>query len=142
VMLEVLRVLAGFESSWNWKEGVDTSRRSATTKENAEAGAWQQSWDARKLDPSLRRFLAERGIANGLDFQEIMKVEHDVAIGFTARLLRIDVENYERIANGPVRKGGDRKKTWPDRPKLWDAKESIYPWLRRDAVSEFQALLT
>ena len=33
VMLEVMRVLAGFESSWNWNEGRDTrKRRSVNTK--------------------------------------------------------------------------------------------------------------
>src|SRR5215475_3259254 len=34
-MLEVMRVLAGFESSWDWTEGVDTSRLGADTPENA-----------------------------------------------------------------------------------------------------------
>ncbi|MDH4240401.1 MAG: hypothetical protein OEW48_12635 [Phycisphaerae bacterium] len=34
VMLEVLRVLAGFESSWNWKEGVDVNRIKIEKKSN------------------------------------------------------------------------------------------------------------
>src|SRR5260370_5489354 len=32
VMLEVLRVLAGFESSWNWNEGRDTSNPNSNTR--------------------------------------------------------------------------------------------------------------
>lgn len=141
VMTEVLRVLAMFESSGNWKEGTDSSRRTATTNDNAEAGAWQESWDARRLDTSLSEFLKKNGIADGVTFQQRMKNDHIVAMTFTALLLRIDVKDYDRIANGPVRKGDERKKTWPDRPKLWTEEESIYPWLRRAAVSEFIPLL-
>src|SRR5271167_431470 len=39
VMLEVLRVLAGFESSWNWNEGVDTTNVTSNTPNTMEAGA-------------------------------------------------------------------------------------------------------
>lgn len=141
VMLEVLRVLALFESGCKWTEGVDSSRRTPTTKENAEAGAWQESWDARRLDPSLAAFLKEKGVDDGLEFQQRMKMDHPLAIEFAARLLRIDVKNYERIANGPVRRGEERKKTWPDRPRLWKDEESIYPWLSRAAVEEFKSYL-
>lgn len=141
VMLEVLRVLALFESSGKWNEGVDTSRRTATNRENAEAGAWQVSFDARKLDPSLTKLLAENHITNGETFQQRMKADHPLAMTFAALLLRIDMKNFHRIANGPLRKGEERRATWPDRPKLWAANESIYPWLSRAAVAEFQALL-
>lgn len=141
VLLETMRVIALFESSGNWKEGVDSSRRTSTTKDNAEAGAWQESWDARHLDPSLAEFLKKNNIADGITFQQRMKNDHAIAMTFTALLLRIDVKDYNRIANGPVRKGDERKKTWPDRPKLWAEEESIYPWLRRAAVTEFMQLL-
>lgn len=136
VMLEVLRVLAGFESSWRHGEGVDVSRRSPTTAENAEAGAWQTSYDARRLDPSLAEFLKARGIDNGHEFQQKMKTDHALAMEFVARLLRVNTRH-----NGPLYKGAERKATWPSRPKLWAADESIYPWLNRDAVAEFTALL-
>src|SRR4051812_29303766 len=43
VMLEVMRVLAGFESSWNWNAGVDTTNPTSTTSDTIEAGAWQVS---------------------------------------------------------------------------------------------------
>lgn len=142
VLLEVDRVLAGFESSWNWKEGADSSRRSDTTNEDAEAGAWQMSYDARKLDPSLKQCLIDHGINDGITFQQKMKSDHVLAMEFIARVLRIDVKDYDRISSGPVRKGDERKKTWPDRPRLWGAEQSIYPWLSRASVDEFRKLLS
>src|ERR1700757_2105495 len=38
-MLEVMRVLAGFESSWDWNAGVDTTNPTSTTADTIEAGA-------------------------------------------------------------------------------------------------------
>jgi hypothetical protein len=140
-LLLVLIVLGMFESSGNWHEGIDSSRSGSTTNENAEAGAWQVSWNNRKLDPSLKSFLTEHGINDGVTFQQMMKSDHNLAMAFICLLLRIDVQDYERINNGPVRKGEARAKTWPFRPKLWNADESIYPWLHRDAVDEIQHLL-
>lgn len=136
VMLEVLRVLAGFESSWNWNEGIDTSRASSDTPENSEAGAWQTSYDARKLAPELKGFLEQRKIRNGIQFQQEMKSNHPLAMHFVSLLLRFNTKH-----NGPLYKGDERPATWPDRPKLWAAEESIYPWLSRAAVTEFQAHL-
>ena len=141
VILEVMRVLALFESGCNWNEGVDTSKGVGNTTENAESGAWQVSWDVRRLDPSLAHFLSEHVITNGKQFQDAMKVIHPFAMTFVALLLRIDVRDFQRIANGPVRKGDERKKTWPNRVKLWDEKESIYPWLSRAAVAELITFL-
>lgn len=136
VMLEVLRVLAGFESSWNWTEGVDTSKGIANTKENAEAGAWQMSYDARKTSKALAKLLTAEGVNDGITFQREMKSNHLLAMEAEARLLRDNVKH-----NGPLYKGAERKKVWPKRPKLWDAAESIYPWLSRASVAEFEALL-
>lgn len=140
-LLHIMSVLAWFESSGNWDEGIDLSRSSDTTSENAEAGMWQVSWDSRKLDQSLDALLAFHDITNGIAFQLAMKRNHKLAMEYAARLLRIDVKNYERIMNGPVRKGDERKKTWPNRPKLWLAEQSIYPWLSRAAVDELKGLL-
>jgi hypothetical protein len=39
VMLEVMRVLAGFESSWDWNAGVDVTNRTSVTPDTIEAGA-------------------------------------------------------------------------------------------------------
>src|SRR6478609_6236155 len=41
VMLEVLRVLAGFESSWRWDCGRDVTNSTSVTPTTIEAGAWQ-----------------------------------------------------------------------------------------------------
>lgn len=134
VMMEVMRVLAGFESSWNWKEGVDTSRLGADTAENAEAGAWQVSYDARNANAELRLLLADRAVNAGIKFQQAMKFDHTLAMEFVARLMRHNTKH-----NGPLYKGDERLAI---RSSLRGEEHSIYPWLLRDAVAEFQALLT
>jgi hypothetical protein len=133
VMLEVMRVLAGFESSWDWREGVDTSRLGDDTPENNEAGAWQVSYDARRLHPSLQHLLAERNITNGVKFQQAMKFDHPLAMEFVARLMRVNTRH-----NGPLYKGDERLII---RRSLRGPEHSIYPWLSREAVGEFEALL-
>lgn len=136
VMLEVMRVLAGFESSWDWAEGVDTSRLGADTSENAEAGAWQVSYDSVKLLPHqiAQKVLNPLGIADGVRFQQTTKFDHPFAMEYVARLMR-----YNTKHNGPLYKGDERHAI---RSSLRGAENSIYPWLRLDAVKEFeQALL-
>lgn len=139
VAAEVERVLAGFESSWDWKEGVDVSRLGSNTPENSEAGAWQVSYDARRLDPSLSKLLQDHGINDGISFQVSMKSNHFLAMEFETRLLRIDVKNPQRLHNGPLYKGAERSAI---RSKLRGEEHSIYPWLSRAAVTEWQQLLT
>lgn len=129
VMLEVLRVLAGFESSWDWTEGVDTSRLGADTPENSEAGAWQVSYDARYLAPELAEFLIREGIHNGIDFQQETKFNHRFAMNFVAMLLRHNTRH-----NGPLYKGEERNAI---RRSLRGEEHSIYPWLSRASVEEF-----
>lgn len=136
VMLEVMRVLAGFESSWNWNEGVDTSKSNKNTNENAETGAWQFSYGIRHIATEFDELFLFNGIQDGVTFQRVVKENHFLAMETEARLLR-----YTTKENGPLYKGIERKKTWPKRPELWVAEESIYPWLSRAAVSEFQKLL-
>lgn len=133
VMLEVMRVLALFESSGDWKEGVDTSRLGNNTPENSEAGAWQVSYDARFLHQSLRDLLARHGITNGIKFQQAMKFDHPLAMEFVARLMRVNTKH-----NGPLYKGDERNAI---RRSLRGAEHSIYPWLSREAVEEFQSLI-
>lgn len=134
VMLEVMRVLAGFESSWDWKEGVDTSRLGESTPENSEAGAWQVSYNARRLATDLSWLLAAHRIETGLQFQRAMKFEHALAMEFVARLMR-----HNSRHNGPLYKGEERNEI---RRSLREAKHSIYPWLSREAVAEFQSFLS
>lgn len=133
VMLEVMRVLAMFESSGDFTEGVDTSRLGDDTPENAEAGAWQVSYDARRIHPELGALLARAGIANGISFQRAMKFDHPLAMEFVARLMRHSTKH-----NGPLYKGSERLII---RKSLRGPEQSIYPWLQRNAVSEFLALL-
>ena len=134
VMLEVMRVLAGFESSWDWKEGVDTSRLGSDTDENSEAGAWQVSYDARRISVDLLNLLKDKGIASGVEFQRAMKFDHPLAMEFVARLMR-----YNTKHNGPLYKDDERDAI---RKSLRGAEHSIYPWLSKASVAEFRDLLT
>jgi hypothetical protein len=119
VMLEVMRVLAGFESSWDWKAGVDTTNPSSTTADTIEAGAWQVSANSMSFGQELKDLVFRKvGSLDGDDFQRAMKQDHQLAMEYIARLLRRTVNH-----NGPVKQ------------------HKIDPWLRRDAVAEFQVQL-
>ena len=133
-MLEVLRVLALFESSGDWTEGVDTSRLGGDTSENSEAGAWQVSYDGRNLSPYLPPLLAAKGITNGIKFQQAMKFDHSLAMEFVARLMRRNTKH-----NGPLYKDDERDAI---RKSLRGPEHSIYPWLSRNAVQQFIDLLS
>jgi hypothetical protein len=118
-MLEVMRVLAGFESSWHWDAGVDTSSGQVKNPDNTEAGAWQVSADSMHLAPPLKALVQPRiHTTDGVAFQAAMKQDHALAMEYIARLLRVTV-----AANGPVKR------------------HEIDPWLSRTAVAEFQSLL-
>jgi hypothetical protein len=119
VMLEVLRVLAGFESSWNWNEGADSTNPTSVTPTTIEAGAWQVSANSMGFGPELKSLvLAKAGALDGNTFQRAMKQNHQLAIEYIARLLRRTVNH-----NGPVKR------------------HEIDRWVRKDAVAEFQALV-
>ena len=119
VMLEVLRVLAGFESSWNFNEGPDTTNPTSITPDTMEAGAWQVSANAMNFGQELKDLvLAKVGTLDGNAFQRAMKQDHPLATEFIARLLRRTTHH-----NGPV------------------LRHEIDSWLRRNAVAEFQALM-
>jgi hypothetical protein len=119
VMLEVLRVLGGLESSWNWNEGRDTSKRGSNTLCSEEAGIFQCSGNAMGFDPSLKSLLRKAaGKTDCATFIKCSKENHEFAIEFCARLLRFNVNHH-----GPVKR------------------KEINPWLRGDSVSEFQGFL-
>jgi hypothetical protein len=113
-MLEVLRVLAGFESSWRWDCGRDTTNSTSVTPTTIEAGAWQVSGNSRAFGQDLR----DLAPADGNKFQRAMKTDHALAMEYASRLLRHTVRH-----NGPV------------------LRHEIDQWLSRDAVAEFQHLL-
>ena len=111
-----MRVLAGFESSWNWNRGRDPKSVTPTTME---AGAWQVSANSMGWGQELKDLvLAEAGSLDADDFQREMKTNHPLAMEYIARLLRRTVD-----ANGPVKR------------------HEIDSWLRKDAVMEFLDLL-
>jgi hypothetical protein len=119
VMLEVLRVLAGFESSWDWNEGVDTTNPSSNTACTEEAGIFQCSGNSMAFDASLKALLLQAtGKSDCATFKTETKANHPFAIEYCARLLRFTVDHH-----GPIKH------------------KKINEWLRRDAVEEFQRLL-
>ncbi|MEA3048477.1 MAG: hypothetical protein QOG84_313 [Sphingomonadales bacterium] len=119
VMIEVMRVLAGFESSWNWDEGRDVGNPKSITPETIEAGAWQVSADSMEFADALRALvLARVGSDDGDSFQAAMKSDHDLAMEYIARLLR-----YTITQNQPTRD------------------HEIDPWLSGDAVEELLGYL-
>jgi hypothetical protein len=119
VMLEVMRVLAGFESSWDWNAGVDITNSTSTTADTIEAGAWQVSANSVNFGPELKTLVINNiGSVEGNAFQVEMKRNHQFAMEYIARLLRRTTRH-----NGPVKR------------------HEIDEWLKRDAVSEFQNLL-
>lgn len=122
-LMEVMRVHAGMESSWNWKEGVDvtnaTSQRNITGQET---GIFQVSFDSTYLgDRAMKPFAEQHGIANPENFIAKMKTDHALALEYYARLARVSI----RWA-GPLLRHGE---------------DSVYPWLRRPAMVEFMQLL-
>jgi hypothetical protein len=118
-MLEVMRVLAGFESSWDWNAGRDTNNPTSITPDTIEAGAWQVSANSMNFGKELKDLvLVTVGTLDGNVFQSAMKQNHQLAMEYIARLLRRTTHH-----NGPV------------------LRHEIDPWLHRNAVEEFQAML-
>jgi hypothetical protein len=118
-MLEIMRVLAGFEASWDSNAGVDTTNPHSVTPDTIEAGAWQVSADSMGFGEELKKLvLTAVGSLDGNHFQRAMRENQPLAMEYIARLLRRTVNH-----NGPVKN------------------HDIDPWLRRDAVMEFRALL-
>jgi hypothetical protein len=118
-MLELLRVLAGFESSWDWEEGIDITNTSSNTPCTEEAGIFQCSGNSMAHSPSLKAFfLSVGGDGSCASFRALTKSNHVFAIEYCARLLRFTTKHH-----GPVKFG------------------HVHPWLSRDAVMEFQSFL-
>jgi hypothetical protein len=121
VMLEVMRVHAGMESSWNWNEGVDTTNQtSMANKTGQETGIFQVSFDSEWIEHAkMKPFAEAHDIATVDKFIPAMKSNHKLALEYYARLVRINI----RWA-GPI------------------VRHEIDPWLSRAAVSEFINLLS
>jgi hypothetical protein len=118
-LLEVLRVLGGFESSWDWYAGIDTTNPNSNTPCTEEAGIFQCSGDSMAFDIQLKALVQQVcGDHSCESFISATKSNHVFAIEYCARLLRFTVNHH-----GPI-KG-----------------RHIHPWLRRDAVQEFMGFL-
>lgn len=101
-LLELLRVLAGKESSWKWNEGVDiTNQHSLSHIEGQETGIFQVSFDSVGHSPELadcvNRYCG--GVTAEL-FIPMMKKNHTFAVEYCARLLR-----HSWQWDGPIRRG-------------------------------------
>lgn len=121
-MLELLTTLAGFESSWNWKEGVDrTNKTSMARIEGQETGIFQVSYNSlwlEKKNKVLRGVLDRAGVKDIKTFIDRMKTDHVLALEYAARLLRINFQ-----WDGPIKR------------------REIDSSLSRTAVEEFKSLL-
>lgn len=126
-MLELMRVHAGRESSWKWSEGVDkTNKTSMRKKTGEETGIFQVSFDSTWLDSVegkdiMGAFVQLRSIGTPEKFIPAMKANHPLAMEYYARLVRVSVA----WAGPLIRHGAD----------------SVFPYLNRDSMREFQALL-
>lgn len=124
VMLEVMRVHSGLESSWNWNEGVDVTNKSSMANiEGQEAGIFQVSFDSLRLDKSGTLMeVCHRHYGAAIDpirtFILTMKSNHSFALEYYARLVRISIQWA-----GPLKRN------------------EVNPWLSRSAVTEFENLL-
>ncbi len=120
-MLEAMRVHAGFESSWNWNEGVDTTNQTSMHNRNGEeTGIFQVSFDSTFIaDHAMLPFAVEKGIGTVGSFIPEMKSNHPLALEYYGRLVRINIKWA-----GPL------------------LRHEVDPWLSRAAVSEFQELLS
>jgi hypothetical protein len=118
-MLEVMRVLAGFESNWNWNEGPDFTSAVSRDPNFAEAGAWGLSASTMAFGSELKNLvLTKVGTLDAVDFQRSMKADHSFAMEYVARLLR--------------------RTSHPSGPLV---RHEVDSWLRRDAVEEFKSFI-
>lgn len=120
-MLELMRVHAGFESTWNWYEGVDiTNAASMRNKNGEETGIFQVSFDSTYLGAgAMKPFAVANGIGTVGSFIPKMKSDHKLALEYYARLVRVSIKWA-----GPL------------------LRHEVDQYLSRAAVAEFQQLLT
>jgi len=127
-MGELLRCLAGFESSWRWNCGVDTTNKTSMRLiTGQETGIFQVSWDSLGLDlagtddvDDLHQcVLRYCGSLKVQTFISLMKSNHLFALEYCARLLRNSF-----FWDGPIKR------------------HEIDSSLTREGVEELQQLLT
>jgi hypothetical protein len=118
-MLEVMRVLAGLESSWDWLAGCDLSGELQEHAERCAVGAWQVSANSMAIDIELRELVVEYvKTDDSRAFHNAMKTDHLLAMEYVARLLCHSVDYCAAVKH-----------------------HEIDDWLQRDAVDEFWSYL-
>ena len=119
VLLEVMRVHAGLESSWNPNEGKDPGNHNPDPK-SWETGLFQVSFDSTEIaNNAMLPFAVANGIGSVGSFDAAMKANHKLAMEYYARLVRVSI----RWA-GPL------------------IRHEIDPWLSRASANEFVQLLS
>src|SRR5262249_39794613 len=109
VMLEVLRVLPGHESMWNWNQGVHATKKGPKTSHNEETGVFQVSADSMDLNKALKDFVqATIGATDDATFIARMKSDHKFAIKSAGRLVRANMAGTGPISGRRI--NGDLKK--------------------------------
>ena len=101
-MLKVMRVLAGFESSWKWNTGRDTTNPAEDTPDTNSAGPFQVSANSLAFGQDLKDLVRARhrnAKRDGDEFQALMKANHPLAMEYVARLMRHTMRH-----NGPLYK--------------------------------------
>jgi hypothetical protein len=121
VMANVLLVMSGYESSWNYQRGRDMSADN-TSLLTQEAGILQTSCNAQNLPPiskELKEFtLKTCGKNDCQTFITCTKASPWMAYGFVARLIRARLDHH-----GPLKR------------------KEIHPWLSRQCVAEIESVL-
>lgn len=108
-MAEILRVLAGEESSWDWQCGADTTAGPETPAEE-ETGAFQVSQNSVLLDKTggLAELLNQHlGSHTPALFIPAMKAEPALAVEYAIRLLRVSYR-----WDGPLLRGVVSRAVW------------------------------
>lgn len=123
-MVNVLIVLAGFESSWRWNAGIDTTNASSyKNKCNEEAGLLQASGNSLNFGQPLKDLFNYhcKGAAGRTVCEKFItcsKTSHQYVIGHTAQLLRYTTKHH-----GPV------------------LRKEINKWLSRECVTQIEGML-
>ncbi len=118
-LMEEMRVHAGFESSWNQHEGVDTTNQTSMHNiEGQETGIFQVSFDSTYLNGGVMKpFTKEHSIDTPEKFIPAMKADLKLAFSYYARLVRHNVQWA-----GPIKR------------------HEIDPWLSRKSADELRVL--
>lgn len=134
VMCEVLRTLCGFESSWNWEEGIDKSANNGRPFDRHirewEAGILQASSNSMYSYEDCASYAAEHsiGITDHKAFREHSMKKGVFPIQYGALILRATYKHH-----GPLLRTANNTSD-PQR-------SSIHPYLSIGAVREFEEAL-